>query len=83
RIPYDDPLWKMMRASYQVLNKTSPDLTEHCWLCFGVRPPYYEAVGISDIPIQANGTNPPQCIWDIEKQGIMLAHVVGTGVCLG
>uniref|UniRef100_A0A8B9GK89 Envelope glycoprotein n=1 Tax=Amazona collaria TaxID=241587 RepID=A0A8B9GK89_9PSIT len=73
----------VVTASYQVLNKTNPNLTEHCWLCYGMRPPFYEAIGVSDTPIRINGTNPAQCIWDTEKQGITLAQVVGSGVCVG
>ncbi|NWS20543.1 ENV1 protein, partial [Pachyramphus minor] len=76
-------LWKMMQASYQVLNKTNLNLTEHCWLCYGIKPPYYEAVGISDMPIQANSTNPAQCVWDTEKQSITLTQVVGSRTCVG
>lgn len=29
KIPDGNPLWKMMQASYQLLNKTNPDLMEH------------------------------------------------------
>ncbi|NXW23784.1 ENV1 protein, partial [Circaetus pectoralis] len=83
KISYGDVLWKMMQASYQILNKTSPNLTEHCWLCYGIKPPFYEAIGVSDIPTQSNSTNPAQCIWDTEKQGITLTQVVGSGVCVG
>uniref|UniRef100_A0A663EJ38 Integrase catalytic domain-containing protein n=1 Tax=Aquila chrysaetos chrysaetos TaxID=223781 RepID=A0A663EJ38_AQUCH len=69
--------------SYQVLNKTNPNLTEHCWLCYGIEPPFYEAVGVNDTPIRVNASNPTQCRWDTEKQGITLARVVGGGVCVG
>uniref|UniRef100_A0A663EJ32 Integrase catalytic domain-containing protein n=1 Tax=Aquila chrysaetos chrysaetos TaxID=223781 RepID=A0A663EJ32_AQUCH len=83
KIPYRNPLWKIMQASYQVLNKTNPNLTEHCWLCYGIEPPFYEAVGVNDTPIRVNASNPTQCRWDTEKQGITLARVVGGGVCVG
>ncbi|NWU54920.1 ENV1 protein, partial [Dromas ardeola] len=83
KIPDGNPLWKMMQASYQVLNKTNPNLTEHCWLCYGIKLPFYEAVGVGVMPTRVNGTNPAQCIWDTEKQGITLAQVVGRGVCVG
>ncbi|KAF1539469.1 MLV-related proviral Env polyprotein, partial [Eudyptula albosignata] len=76
-------LWKMMQASYQLLNKTNLNLTEHCWLCYGIKPPFYEAVGIDDKAIRVNGSNPAQCVWDIEKQRITLVEVVGSGVCVG
>ncbi|NXK88113.1 ENV1 protein, partial [Formicarius rufipectus] len=83
KTPYENPLWKMMQVSYQVLNKTNPNLTEHCWLCYGIKPPFYEAVGVSDMPTQVTSENLAQCIWDTQKQGITLAQVVGKGVCVG
>ncbi|KAF1533166.1 MLV-related proviral Env polyprotein, partial [Eudyptes sclateri] len=83
KTPVQDSLWKMMQASYQLLNKTSPNLTEHCWLCYRIKPPFYEAVGVDDKPLRVNGSNPAQCTWDMEKQGITLAEVVGSGVCVG
>ncbi|KFU87989.1 hypothetical protein M959_10814, partial [Chaetura pelagica] len=73
----------MMQAGYQVLNKTNPNFTEHCWLCYGVKPPFYEAVGISDTPTVENNANPAQCNWNTEKQGIILEQVVGRGMCVG
>ncbi|KFU91938.1 hypothetical protein M959_02976, partial [Chaetura pelagica] len=73
----------MMQASYQVLNKTNPNFTEHCWLCYGVKPPFYEAVGISNTPTLENNANPAQCNWDTEKLGITLEQVVGRGMCVG
>ncbi|NXS51871.1 ENV1 protein, partial [Brachypteracias leptosomus] len=78
-----NPLWEKMQASFQILNKTAPNLTEHCWLCYGVKPPFYEAVGVSDPPIRENSANPAQCKWDTRKQGITLEQVVGSGVCIG
>ncbi|KFQ41562.1 hypothetical protein N333_11619, partial [Nestor notabilis] len=73
----------MLQASYQLLNKTNPNLTEHCWLCYGIQPPVYEAVGVSHIPTRSNASNPVQCNWNTERQGITLAHVMGSGVCVG
>ncbi|KAF1432210.1 MLV-related proviral Env polyprotein, partial [Spheniscus mendiculus] len=78
-----NPLWKLMQASYLILNKTSPNLTEHCWLCYGIRPPFYEAIGISQAPKRMNGSNPASCTWNTEKQGITLTQVIGKGVCIG
>ncbi|NXR13156.1 ENV1 protein, partial [Semnornis frantzii] len=73
---------KMMQASYQVLNTTNPNLMEHCWLCYGIKPPLYEAVGLSDTSGQANSTNPAQCDWHTENQSIMLTQVVRSGMCV-
>ncbi|NXD18411.1 ENV1 protein, partial [Nothocercus nigrocapillus] len=83
--PDDSSLWKMMQASYQLLNKTNPNLTEHCWLCYGVRPPFYEAIAVSATPTRSNSPNPTQCNWnqDTTTTGITLERVVGSGVCVG
>ncbi|NXM01883.1 ENV1 protein, partial [Tyrannus savana] len=77
------PLWKLIQASYQVLNKTNPNLTEHCWLCYGVQPPYYEGVAVNDTPTQSYGDNPAQCLWEMDKQSITLTEIVGSGTCVG
>ncbi|NXJ72664.1 ENV2 protein, partial [Rostratula benghalensis] len=75
----DNPLWKLMQASYLVLNKTNSNLTEHCWLCYGIKPPFYEALGVTGKPRRMNGTNPAQGIWDTEKHGVTLTQVCGRG----
>ncbi|NXU09387.1 ENV1 protein, partial [Pardalotus punctatus] len=79
------PLWKLLQASYQVLNITNPNLTEHCWLCYEVKPPFYEAIGTTGEAKQINGSNPEQCLWkqDASKQGITMAQVIGKGRCVG
>ncbi|NXE12532.1 ENV2 protein, partial [Lophotis ruficrista] len=79
----DNSLWKLMQASYLVLNKTNPNLTGHCWLCYGIKLPFHEAVGVKRKPRCINGTNPAQCIWGAEKQGITLTQVTGKGLCVG
>ncbi|NXS77110.1 ENV2 protein, partial [Pandion haliaetus] len=82
----ESTLWEVMQASYEVLNSTRPQLTKECWLCYGIRPPFYEAVGIESKAKRVNGTNPTQCLWRQEKsstQGITLEHVTGKGRCVG
>ncbi|NXA98239.1 ENV2 protein, partial [Melanocharis versteri] len=76
-------LWKLMQASYQVLNRTNPNLTEHCWLCYEIKPPFYEAIGVTKKARRVNGSNPAQCTWGRETQGITLAQVTGKGRCIG
>ncbi|NXO05533.1 ENV1 protein, partial [Rhinopomastus cyanomelas] len=77
-------LWKLMLATYQVLNITQPNLTEKCWLCFDIRPPFYEAIGYAERAKRLNGSNPPQCNWGNPKaQGITLFSVTGRGRCVG
>ncbi|NWX23423.1 ENV2 protein, partial [Aegotheles bennettii] len=79
-------LWKMIQASYLVLNETHPELTKECWLCYSVRPPYYEAIGYAATPKRANGNNPSRCNWGERERnipGITLASITGKGTCLG
>ncbi|NWW55763.1 ENV2 protein, partial [Ifrita kowaldi] len=79
-------LRKRMRASYLVLDKTNPQLTEKCWLCYSIRPPFYEAIGVESKAKRVNGTNPAQCLWKKGKeqhQGLTLEQVTGKGRCVG
>ncbi|NXO74742.1 ENV1 protein, partial [Sitta europaea] len=84
--PETNFLWKLLNTTYQVLNSTNPNVTEHCWLCYDIRPPFYEAVGVASRPKRINSTNAAQCLWEIEngrKQGITMQHVSGQGRCIG
>ncbi|NWS69265.1 ENV2 protein, partial [Crotophaga sulcirostris] len=81
-----DPLWNMMQALYLVLNATKPNLTNECWLCYSIRPPYFEAVGIKNKVKWSNGSNPHECNWGENKnqtQGITMQSVTGKGRCIG
>ncbi|NXQ79265.1 ENV1 protein, partial [Nyctibius grandis] len=77
------PLWTLMNVSYQVINKTHPELTKECWLCFNTKPPYFEDIGISNRPSLANGSNPRSCRWENGTQGISLQQIRGQGRCIG
>ncbi|NXP82682.1 ENV1 protein, partial [Ramphastos sulfuratus] len=77
------PLWKLMCAAFTALNATQPNLTKHCWLCFDITPPFYEAVGILERVSRSNLSSPPQCNWKEPKTpGITLASVTGKGRCI-
>lgn len=59
-----NPLWTLINASYQVINKTYLNLTAECWLCLNTEPPYFEAIGLRNMPKLANGSNPGSCRWE-------------------
>ncbi|NXP29952.1 ENV2 protein, partial [Scytalopus superciliaris] len=83
---YRDPLWELMRTSYLALNKTKPNLTEDCWLCYNIRPPFFEAIGRPNKVRWSNRINPPECKWDEHRnktQGLTLQMVTGKGRCIG
>ncbi|NXM72961.1 ENV2 protein, partial [Serilophus lunatus] len=66
-----------------ILNSTNPDMTANCWLCYDMRPPYYEAVGISSEPKLVSGPDPTQCLWNtVRKPGITMQYVSGLGRCV-
>uniref|UniRef100_A0A8D0G0W6 Envelope glycoprotein n=1 Tax=Strix occidentalis caurina TaxID=311401 RepID=A0A8D0G0W6_STROC len=81
-----DPLWNLMQASYRALNKSKPNLTEECWLCYNIRPPYFEAIGRPGRIRWSNGSNPRECPWNDQRnhmQGITIQFVTGQGKCIG
>ncbi|NWS38078.1 ENV1 protein, partial [Probosciger aterrimus] len=74
------PLWKLLNSTYQILNFTNPDLTTYCWLCYDIRPPFYEAIAIPFEPKLMNESNPKQCLWNTGKEndpGITMQQVSG------
>uniref|UniRef100_A0A672UGJ4 Envelope glycoprotein n=1 Tax=Strigops habroptila TaxID=2489341 RepID=A0A672UGJ4_STRHB len=79
----DDSLWKLMQTSYRVLNISNPNLTESCWLCYGIEPPFYEAIGDTRKPKRSNMTSPAECNWGQETVGVTLTQVSGSGRCIG
>ncbi|NXY16117.1 ENV2 protein, partial [Atrichornis clamosus] len=81
-----EDLWKLITSSYHALNATNPNLTEHCWLCYNSKPPFYDAIAISGEGNKSDSINPAQCGWrkSLElRAGITLAQVTGSGTCIG
>ncbi|NXN95295.1 ENV1 protein, partial [Rhinopomastus cyanomelas] len=78
------PLWELLNSTYQLLNSTNPNMTANCWLCYDVRPPFYEGVGIPSKPELVSGSNPPRCLWNATSNpGVTMQHILGQGRCVG
>uniref|UniRef100_A0A8C3GPU4 Envelope protein n=1 Tax=Cairina moschata TaxID=8855 RepID=A0A8C3GPU4_CAIMO len=78
----ENSMWKVINASFQVLNQTNPEITEGCWLCVSDKPPYYEAIGDMGRSEYSNESNPSKCSWG-QEIGITLTQVTGKGRCIG
>ncbi|NXK14522.1 ENV1 protein, partial [Herpetotheres cachinnans] len=75
---------KLLNSTYQILNSTNPNMTTNCWLCYDIRPPFYEAVGIPFDPKLVNGPDPTQWVWNTTNNpGITMQYVSGQGTCVG
>ena len=77
-----DPLFNMIINSYRVLNSTRPDLTSSCWLCYDIKPPYYEGIAVpgSYSPTQ----NHAACRWQQKGNArLTLQQVTRRGLCIG
>lgn len=76
-------LWNLMEASFKALNFTNPNLTQHCWLCYVIRPPYYEALGVTSKPQGIKRRNHRECTCGGGKEGITREYVTGKGRFIG
>ncbi|NWI11082.1 ENV1 protein, partial [Crypturellus soui] len=78
-----DPLWELVQAAYEALNRTNPNATASCWLCYDIRPPFYEAIGLNSTFNLTKDENPLQCQWEEKRVGLTVQQVRGEGVCVG
>uniref|UniRef100_A0A8C8YIV3 ENV2 protein n=1 Tax=Prolemur simus TaxID=1328070 RepID=A0A8C8YIV3_PROSS len=78
-----DPLWKMLIAAYEALNRSDPNATAACWLCYDIRPPFYEAVGVAAPFNYSEEEAPGSCIWDRKGPGLTLQVIAKSGICIG
>lgn len=78
-----DSLWKMLIAAYEALNRSDPNATAACWLCYDIRPPFYEAVGVA-APFHYSGEETPgSCMWDRKGPGLTLQVIANSGTSIG
>ena len=76
----EDRLVSLVQGAFLVLNRTNPNMTQSCWLCYASSPPYYE--GIAQIRTYNTTSDHSQCLWG-ENRKLTLAAVSGRGLCLG
>lgn len=79
----EDPLWMMLVSAYLALNATNPNATSACWLCYDIRPPYYEAVGLNGTYSTSPDNDPKGCRWGSRNVGLTMQSVLGAGICIG
>jgi hypothetical protein len=58
-------------------------MTTSCWLCYDVRPLFYEAIGLNATYNVSTSENPTQCSWGNHKRGLTIQQVSSQGTCLG
>lgn len=75
-----DKLFNLILGAFEVLNHSTPNNTESCWLCLTASPPYYE--GIATLGNFSVSTSHDQCAWQIQG-GLTISEVSGSGLCLG
>ncbi|NXK70432.1 ENV2 protein, partial [Sylvietta virens] len=72
-----NPVFRMLEATFSSLNESNPNLTDSCWLCYDVKPPFYEGIALN-IPFSYSTAEVPhQCRWNTPRRGITLRHVTG------
>uniref|UniRef100_A0A8D0FN78 Envelope glycoprotein n=1 Tax=Strix occidentalis caurina TaxID=311401 RepID=A0A8D0FN78_STROC len=77
------PFFDVLNATFWSLNQSNANLTNPCWLCYDVYPPFYEGV-VLNVPFNySSNNNPAQCRWDTPRKGITLSQIRGRGVCIG
>lgn len=77
------PLWPMLQATYDTLNRTLPNMTQNCWLCLDPRPPYYDAIALNTTYTTSSELNPLACDWGNRQVGITIESIIGRGACIG
>ncbi|NXM09840.1 ENV1 protein, partial [Tyrannus savana] len=79
----EDSLLHLAEASYRALNQTEPNMTDSCWLCYDVQPPFYEGVGLNATFKLSKENIPAHCHWHEKEIGLTMSQVSGSGTCIG
>jgi hypothetical protein len=74
------PLETLLFASFKTLNRTAPNLSEACWLCYSPSPPFYEAIKINSSFIVNTTTSTG---WEAQPTGLTMAQVSDQGTYIG
>ena len=76
-----DLLLDMTVSAYRVLDSTRPDPTDGCWLCYDIKPPYYEGIAVLGNYIQTKDHR--ACCWQQRGDArLTLQRVTGQGLCI-
>jgi hypothetical protein len=75
------PLETLLFATFETLNRTAPNLTEACWLCYSPSSPFYEAIGINSSLVV--NTTAPTLGWEARPTSLIMTQVSGQGTCVG
>ncbi|NXK70877.1 ENV2 protein, partial [Sylvietta virens] len=76
-------IFRMLEATFSSLNESNLNLTDSCWLCYDVKPPFYEGVALNTPFSYYTADVPHQCRWNTPRRGITLRQVTGQGKCFG
>uniref|UniRef100_A0A8U8B6G3 Uncharacterized protein n=1 Tax=Geospiza parvula TaxID=87175 RepID=A0A8U8B6G3_GEOPR len=63
-----DPILSMLEATFLSLNESNPNLTDSCWLCYDVKPPFYEGIAL-DIPFSLSPALKEECCFYADHTG--------------
>ncbi|XP_021098212.1 endogenous retrovirus group S71 member 1 Env polyprotein-like [Heterocephalus glaber] len=71
------PYLKTLDAMYTLLNESSPNLTQGCWLCLSLFPPYYVGLAVNGTFSEADQN---ECDW--KQLRLSIGDIKGKGLCV-
>ena len=78
--PEQHPLLKLLTKTYMVLNSSWPMLSNSCWLCYDLAPPYCEGIAVQGLIQEAAKSD--ECRWH-SPHSLTLEQVTGQRLCIG